>query len=434
MQNHKEYNEHKKITGLLKILFYLRLGFAVPAHYLPRIKDLGGITGYCRFLLRALRFTFLFNRHKLLKIGKNLYKLDFYMPAYPSPAFFEAMEAKLMHKPPRPISVVFSITKACTYKCPHCYQRLDRGNDLDEEIMLKTAVEMRKFGICAFAVEGGEPLLKFSRLLKLVKALEGAEIWVNSTGKGYDFEMLRELKKAGVFGIMTSMHSVKAAEHDAFTGIDGAWQLSCDFIRDCKRAGLCTGFNTVLEEDAIIAGEIDEIMELAKELSCDFIQLIHAKPSGRWIGRKVDSIANAEAIKIAQRAHELYNSSACRDYPVLSAQVFEEQESMLGCTAGGIDRFYINANGEIQPCEFLNFSFGNINEESFGEIYRRMRTYFSKPGVDWPCCSMAEDIENLVRKHELKTTPVPWPLTMELFKDRKAGKVTPIYEKMGIYK
>ncbi|MFA7186536.1 MAG: SPASM domain-containing protein, partial [Victivallales bacterium] len=166
---------------------------------------------------------------------------------------------------------------------------------------------------------------------------------------------------------------------------------------------------------------------------CDFIQLIHAKSSGCWLGRKADPQKNAEAVKIAQRAHEFYNSRAAKDYPVLTAQVFEEQETMLGCTAGGIDRFYINANGEIQPCEFLNFSFGNVGKESFSAIYERMRLFFPIPRTDWPCCSKAAAINELIMKHGLKTTPVPWPLTEELFNGHETGKATPIYEKLGIY-
>lgn len=431
MQNHSKRN--KKLTGAAKLLFYLRLSIATPIHYLPRIKKLGGIKNYLRFLCRALKFSFLFSRHKLLKV-EGQYKLDFYMPAYPGAAFFEAMDDKLSHVPPRPVSVVFSITKACTYKCGHCYQKLDRGADLPEETMLKVASEMREFGICAFAVEGGEPLLKFSRLLKLLEVLKGAEVWVNSTGMGYTPQMLEDLKEAGLFGIMTSMHSIDEKLHDAFTGVENSWRLSCDFIRDCKKHGLCTGFNTVLEEDAIIDGGIDKIMEFAKEQDCDFVQLIQPKPSGCWLGRRVDPEKNAKAISMARQAHELYNSSARKDYPVLTAQVFEEQENMLGCTAGGIDRFYMNANGEIQPCEFLNFSFGNVTEEPFSQVFERMRSYFPVPCVDWPCCSQAGKINGFIKRHNLKTTPVPWPMTKDLMKDWEYGKETPVYRRLGIYR
>ncbi len=51
---------------------------------------------------------------------------------------------------------------------------------------------------------------------------------------------------------------------------------------------------------------------------------------------------------------------------------------MFVCTAGGTDRFYINAKGDVQTYEFLNFLFGNIGEEDFLTIYNRMRDHFLK--------------------------------------------------------
>jgi MoaA/NifB/PqqE/SkfB family radical SAM enzyme len=431
MQNHDQV---QFLTGWRKFLFYFVMGIKVAFRYLPRRKEFGGVVGYFRFLLRAAAFTQLFNVHKLVKIGKNKYKLDFYMPAYPTPAFFESLENKLLHFPPRPITAVLSITKACSYKCKHCYQSLAPMDDLSEEQLLQTAVELRKAGVCAFAIEGGEPLLKFSRLLKLCEVLKDSELWINSTGFSYTSDMLRELKDAGVLGIMTSIHSVVPAEHDEFTGVKGAYDLACRFIKECKKHGLCTGLNTTLEEDAVINGEIQNIMELAKSLNCDFVQLIQAKPSGKWLGRPADAEKLKSSIEIAKAQHVLYNSYRKKDYPVLSAQVFEEQESMLGCTAGGIDRFYVNANGEVQPCEFLNISFGNINNEPFEEIFKRMRFYFKIPGIDWPCCSKADQIAEYIAANNLKTTPVPWPMTRKIVEQWKESPPTPIYQKLGIYK
>jgi len=34
---------------------------------------------------------------------------------------------------------VYSMTKACSYACPHCYQRHDHGPDLEEDLLLGTA-------------------------------------------------------------------------------------------------------------------------------------------------------------------------------------------------------------------------------------------------------------------------------------------------------
>ena len=43
-------------------------------------------------LLKASRFTSIFFRHKLVKMASGEYKLDFYMPRYPSEAFFTALD------------------------------------------------------------------------------------------------------------------------------------------------------------------------------------------------------------------------------------------------------------------------------------------------------------------------------------------------------
>ena len=82
---------------------------------------------------------------------------------------------------------------------------------------------------------------------------------------------------------MSSIHSVNPDEHDAFTGVKGAWQRALDFLHDCQEARMLIGFNTVLTDEQIVNGGIDEIMSLAKEHNCDYIQLIHPKACGGWM-------------------------------------------------------------------------------------------------------------------------------------------------------
>ena len=129
-----------------------------------------------------------------------------------------------------------------------------------------------------------------------------------------------------------------------------------------------------------------------------------------------------------------YNGRGCADYPSLAAQVFEESDRVLGCTAGAVDRFYIGAAGDVQPCEFLNLSFGNVNDEPFAAILARLRGAFPTPGCDWLCCTQAAAIHRLFVAHKLERTPLPWAVTQELVATWDRGKPTPIYEKLGIYK
>lgn len=422
------------IVGLPKALFYVRVSLGCALHFLPKMREIGGFFAYIRLLVRAAIFTRIFYAHKLLRLSDGRYKMDFYVPAYPSKAFFDSLETKLIAQPPRPATVVLSMTKACQYKCPHCYQGRDDKTEMPLERLLEITRQLREFGVTAYAVEGGDPLLRFDRLLPVLQILSGLEVWVNSTGTGATEEKIAAMKTAGVTGIMSSIHSVDSQKHDEFTGVSGSWNRAMTFLADCKSAGMLIGFNTVLTDSQIIAGGIDEIMNLAKEHDCDYIQLIQPKSCGRWLEKRFESEHHKQAVEIACQAQRRYNSSQEKHAPILVAQVFEESAEALGCTCGGIDRFYIGNSGEVQPCEFLNISFGNLNQESFETVYNRMRQAFPIPCENWLCCEKSQDIADALEEAGIETTPLPWEQTQRLIQNWTPGKPTKIYLAAGLYK
>jgi MoaA/NifB/PqqE/SkfB family radical SAM enzyme len=421
-------------TGLGKVWVYLRIILRIPCHYAARPHFFRSPPDYFRFLFRALRLLLVFRHNKCVRVY-NGWKLHLYLPAYPSPAFFYAIESKLLRTPPGPTTVVFSMTKVCDYKCEHCYQRRDGGPDVEENLLIHTAQAVRDCGVAMFDIEGGEPFMRFDRLLHLVRALdERTEIWINSTGAHVETHMLDELKDAGVFGVMVSIHSPDAATHDAFTGVSGSFETACRMVRQWRALGLVAALNSVLSEEETNCGGLGRLMDLAKELDCDYVQLIHPKPAGKWIGRTEAMQMGHAVIQFVRREHVRFNSHSMHEYPALAAQVFEEAEHVLGCTAGAVDRFYVNVTGEVQPCEFLNLSFGNVHNEPFGMILERMRSHFKVPGADWLCCTQAGEIQKLFEEHRLQRTPLPWPVTQELVASWNRGNPTPIYEKLGIYR
>ncbi len=423
------------ITGFGKFLIYARIAVDVAYRYALRPKDFGySPIRYARFLRQALILLLAFRHNKVVRVF-NGYKLHLYLPAYPSPSFFYAIDSKLIRTPARAITVVFSMTKACSYKCEHCYQSKDGGPDLDLELLKKTAQSIQDIGVAMFDIEGGEPLIRYERLLALLKSLdERSELWINTTGAQLTPAILQEMKDAGLFGLMVSIHSPDPAVHDLFTGVSGSYDTACNALKMCREAALVAAVNCVLSEGDVRAGSLRKIMELAKELDTDYVQLIHPKPAGKWMGKQEDMLMNPLLITYLREQHVRFNSPAMHNYPSLAAQVFEESKSVLGCTCGGIDRFYVNAYGEVQPCEFLNVSFGNVQEEAFESIYNRMREYFKTPCTDWLCCTQSQAIARQFHEHNLTHTPLPQTFTEELAKDWDRGQPTPLYKKLGIYK
>jgi len=422
------------LTGFKKTLIYGVIAIHVIGYYLCRpSKFHWSLVRYCRFLKQAFHLLLIFRHNKVVRVF-NGYKLHLYLPAYPSKAFFYAIESKLCKEPPSPITIVFSITKACRYKCQHCYQRNDQNQELTESAMIATAQKMQDLGVAMFDIEGGEPLLRYERLLHLVEFLDDrSEIWINTTGDNLTGEKLLELADKKLFGMMISIHSPDPQKHDAFTGIAGSFQTACSALRLCRKNNLVTAINSVLSEEEIKSGKLDNLMALAKELDCDYVQLIHPKPAGKWLGHTAGMQTNPDLLAKIRLAHIYYNSSKTKDFPSLSAQAFEESPEVLGCTAGGIDRFYLNASGELQPCEFLNISFGNVQSESFETIYARMRSAFPYPCCDWLCCARAQEIYAAFQNNQITIAPLPWEITQKLVQNWQGGTQTPLYKKLNIY-
>ena len=417
------------MTGLTKALFYTLIAVHVSVKYLFKVPP----WKYPLFLKRALILLLNFRHHKIIRTAAGL-KLDLYLPSYPSPAFFYALDNKLLKPDPAPVSVVFSMTRSCPHKCPHCYQRMDQGKDLAMDKLIKTLLAVRDTGISLFNIEGGEPFIYFERLTGMLKALDGrSEVWVNTAGTFVDREKLETLKEAGLLGLMVSIHSPDAGRHNAFIGDDGAFEKACRTIKWAKGLGLSIAINSVLSEGEIRDGGLDRLMQFAKNVDADYVQLIHPKPSGRWLEKKDEMQKDAGFIRLVEDMHILYNSGTKKGFPALASQVFEEREESLGCTSGAVDRFYINAAGEVQPCEFLNLSFGNVCEESFDVIFKRMRSYFKHPACDWLCCTQAGAISGIMQKYGLASTPVPWKYTREIVENWNRGEKTAFYKRLGIY-
>lgn len=424
----------KSITGIRRVVFDIYMAIYLFLKYTYSLFS--GKISFKQWILLFKRMSLLylrFRHNKIIKIGK-VYKLHLYLPAFPTKAFFYALNKFLIVEgDPPPVSVLLSTTKACVYNCPHCYQKYDKGEDLPLGRLLKVTKQIQNIGVAFFNIEGGEPLLKFERLLRLVECLdERAEIWVNTTGFGLTEEKAKKLKKAGVFGAMISLHHWNREEFDKFVGKRGAFEIALTALRIFQKVGITTAINCCPSKEMIESGGIEKIMELAKNYRCSYVQIIHGKPAGGWMGRN-DSLDKVCLEKLYQ-SHILYNKHfKYKDYPAVSSQVFESAKRNFGCTAGGIERFYVNHHGEVQPCEFLNVSFGNVQNEDFLVIFKRMRTYFKTPGTNWLCCTEAGKISEVIKNKQEIKTPLPKEITMSLIDNWDKGEKTPLYRKMKLY-
>jgi MoaA/NifB/PqqE/SkfB family radical SAM enzyme len=419
----------QNIQGLKREWFLLRLKASIFFHFLADLFT--GDLSPRRLLLLLRRLLFFLSRlqhNKFVKIGSHA-RLDLYVPNCSTPAFYTACRKfKAFHQKLPCSTVLLSVTSACRFACPHCYQKHDRGKDVPLDLLLEVVRKLQAKEVAFFNIEGGEPFLVYDRLKQICAAIDSrSEIWVNSTGDGMTLARLQELRSLNLTAVMFSLHSADPAKFNAFLGSDTAWAKLVQGIDLCHQADIPVSFNVCLERDGFYNGEFERVMERAKEFHACLIQLIKPKPSGGWLETGFTPFTQEDTDRVKNLVNQYNHDRAYIEYPAISAQILEEEPSVFGCTAGGTDRFYINAKGDVQPCEFLNISFGNLATEDFETIYERMRGAFVTPGENWLCEECAPLIRQLVRDHHLDSLPLNPELSQQVYRHWDKGRPTELY-------
>lgn len=426
MPYHNVIGSRKKLVNarikLVTFLYFLGqlLQDSFRARHLPRV------------LRRLLFFLLAFKENKYVKIGRKI-KINLYVPAFPSKAYFTACRKVLEFEQKLPdVTVLISVTSACRYKCPHCYQKFDKGKDMDIHILLETVKKLQEKGVAFFNIEGGEPFLVFDRLKKVCDAIdERSEILINSTGDGMTLRHLQELRnKKNLLGVMFSLHTDIPEKLNEFMGVPNAWENLEKGIELCHHAGIPVTFNTCLLKEAFYDGTFERIIERAKEFRGCILQLIKPKPAGGWLGSGSGVFSESDLVHVKNMVHRYNHLKEYKDYPFVAAMVNEEDKSLFGCTAGATDRFYINAKGDLQPCEFLNISFGNIQQDDFETIYEDMRKVFETAGDCLLCEKYSVRIHELMNEYNLKVLPLPPDISRVVYKDWDRGGVPEFYKKL----
>lgn len=384
-----------------------------------------------KFFKRSALFSKATRANKYISINGNI-KIDIYLPPIGTSAYIKAMDKLMVTNKKMPCSTaLISITSACRNRCDFCYQKLDTGKDIDIDILTDAVGKLRNHGVSFFTIQGGDPFLRFERLEATVKAIgTSAEIWVNSTGDKITYGRLETLKKLGVSIIMFSLHSDKPDEFNKFLKNRDAWDNMVKGVELCHQAGLGVAFNITLFKKDFYNGKFQRIMEKAKDFGACYVQLIKPKPSGAWISENIGIFTSSDYELIKKLINKYNHKKEFSDYPSIWSQAINESDELFGCIAGGTERIYLNAKGDIQPCEFLNISIGNLNNEDFDTVFNRARRLFNTPCTGALCETCAPNIYREFEEGGHSTLPLDRDTSLELLKTWDRGDKTKFYERI----
>ncbi len=274
--------------------------------------------------------------------------------------------------------VSWMTTNKCNLTCKHCYQdaRPDacaRELTTDEARTLIDQIAVAGFKIMIFS--GGEPLMR-PDIYDLVAyaASKGLRPVFGTNGTLITPEVAARLKQAGACAMGISLDSLDAARHDAFRGMEGAWQATVDGMRACREAGLPFQIHTTVldwNED-----EVCDITDFAVEQGAVAHYVFFLIPVGRG------KFINGTALKVADNERLLRRIMAKQaEVPIdvkptcapqftrVAKQLGVETRFARGCLAG-LTYCIVSPEGVVRPCAYMTQEAGNVREQPFDEIWK----------------------------------------------------------------
>jgi len=275
---------------------------------------------------------------------------------------------------PRIIS--WNITLRCPLKCAHCY--VDAGEREAEGVLSTEEAfgvidQICETGKPVVVLSGGEPLLR-EDIFAIARygTEQGLRMVMGTSGYLLDQVTAKKLHEAGIRAVAISIDSSDPSVHDAFRGIDGAWERAVQAIRFCHDEKMGVQINMSVMRSAI--RDVEEVIEMGTALGVRDYHLFFPIPTGR--ARQIEPRSPEEYENLIRQILIRYKDSDLNIRPTCAPQFRRIADAMgiknpawgRGCLAG-ITYCRIFANGDVTPCPYLPVSAGNVRTTPFSEIW-----------------------------------------------------------------
>ena len=267
--------------------------------------------------------------------------------------------------------VFLAITTKCPLQCEHCYEweRLNTKENFNEEKLQLVIRRLQKEGVSEIHLSGGEPLLKFELILKLLEGSDKSDFWLNTSG--YQLTNLKaiQLKKAGLRGVFISLDHYSEKEHNEFRKHRNSYQWALEAARNCVQNGLVVTLSLCVRKDIINEKNLANYLELARHTGVSFVQFLEPKPVGHYQNKNV--CLKKEQIQILESFFEKYNfSKDYLEYPLICYHEYYQRRT--GCLNTENRGLYIDSMGGINPCPFCHKDYGNILDDNYKAALQKL--------------------------------------------------------------
>ena len=153
--------------------------------------------------------------------------------------------------PPGPV-VIWNLIRRCNLACLHCYSisaDIDFAGELSTQEVISVMHDLRRYGVPALILSGGEPLLRpdIFEIAAHAKSL-GFYLALSTNGTLIDTPMALRVRDAGFHYVGISLDGLRET-HDRFRKMPGAFEKSLRALRLLRDMGVKVGVRFTLTQD-----------------------------------------------------------------------------------------------------------------------------------------------------------------------------------------
>ena len=333
-----------------------------------------------------------------------------------------------------PRLIFWEVTKGCNLRCIHCRAtatELSSPNDLPLTKALNLIKQVSQSFLPILVLSGGEPLFRHDifDLASYATSL-GIRVALATNGTLVDKPMAHRILDSGVRRVSISLDGADASTHDAFRGISGAFDAALRGFRNLRELGMSLQINMTIARHN--AHQLPAVLELAKEIGADALHTFLLVPVGCGVDIAAEQMVPAEEYEkilnwfyersleggielkatcaphyfrvVRQRRAEERRAASSVSNPARPAVTSAARDAIgptettmpgsagialhphaaqpghghpqdmnamtKGCLAGtGV--CFISHRGEVYPCGYLPVLAGDLNKQSFAEIWEQ---------------------------------------------------------------
>lgn len=372
------------------------------------------------FMLKQMKF------EKLTLHNGKIFINTIYAP-FPSVSYKAALKnfQKLSRGVMSPFSVNISVTDRCHLSCHYCSNiAADTPADLTTEDLLRIIRDAQNYGVSCIGFTGGEPALR-QDLEQLIGGVDERSYSILfTTGHSVDSARAKRLKETGLTAVVVSLDSHIKEEHNEKKASVKAFDEAVVAVKNCLQVGIYTAVSIVITKDMLYSGKIYDFISYVASLGVHEIRILEPKPCGKLSNTNFEFFSNNDKENVRKLQYKINKD---KNLPKIMALAHINSANNYGCGAGRI-YIYINAEGEVFPCDFSPLSFGNTLNESFGSIYQRMNNYFSNPSDE----CIISSVSKYFKECGIKEFPVRDENKINSLLSRKCkGHIPKLFSKLG---